>query len=269
MSLNEFVNAISIFPLIIYSLSFILVILFIILSHKRIRFNLYFSYTKTYKLVLDKILLALLFISSLTLLFFGVPYVQQTVDYFTYFFWWMLLIGSLGFTYFTLFKPLVNGLLKKQEKGKFFIPIENVGTFTKWLIIIFIIFFIREAVQYLVLGIKYYQGTYELIFQHILYSVLFVPIAEETVFRWLPNLIWGHKGIIFGTLIWCFFHPLLLLWNEIPYWEIFSATILIFIPTSYFYIRLWKGKYFWATYLIHMLENLLIILFGAFLSIPS
>lgn len=75
-----------------------------------------------------------------------------------------------------------------------------------------------------------------------------VGVIEEAAFRWLFKFALGDTGLILGTVIWVILHqfyaPVTILWR-IP-----ADTLL-----GIFYIKLWRGKYWWLSFVIHFLWN--------------
>jgi len=94
-------------------------------------------------------------------------------------------------------------------------------------------------------------------------SGFFAPLVEEVFWRWFTLTLWGVRGLTIGTLIWFAIHPIQLALLGIPIWKITLITLVWFwgIP---FYIKLWRGRYYWFSFFAHSFINLLIILSSLF-----
>ena len=82
-------------------------------------------------------------------------------------------------------------------------------------------------------------------------------IVEEAGFRWVFKLLLGNAGLLIGTLLWIGFHqfdasppPL----DRIP------GDILFGI----LFIKLWRGKYWWLSFIVHLMWNIGILLWWQF-----
>lgn len=99
------------------------------------------------------------------------------------------------------------------------------------------------------------------VFKNLLLFTSFMGVAEEIVLRGFFKLILGNAGLVMGTLLWIAFHQ-------------FDATPppLHRIPGDIlwgiFYIKLWRGKYWRLSMIIHPLWNIGILLWWQ-LAIPA
>lgn len=94
----------------------------------------------------------------------------------------------------------------------------------------------------------------------VLLGVAIAGMAEEAFFRGIFKVGLGNTGLVIGTLIWIGLHQLNA--NPPPLQRIPTDMLL-----GVFYIKLWRGKYFWLSFIIHPLWNLAIILFWQFFAI--
>lgn len=110
----------------------------------------------------------------------------------------------------------------------------------------------------------------ESLFVLLTFSVLGAPIFEEIFYRWFPYKFFsfGVRGLIVGSILWLVLHPIdrfqtgmnwVQVWPSIPFW----------LLDTFFYIKLWQGKYYWTAFIFHSLTNLIVISTSTFLGIPS
>ena len=72
----------------------------------------------------------------------------------------------------------------------------------------------------------------------------------------------GSSGIIVGSVVWALFHPVnRLLFQNIRLLEVARFTPL-WILDAVFYVRVWRGRYYWASFFAHALTNIDIVLGG-------
>ena len=109
--------------------------------------------------------------------------------------------------------------------------------------------------------------TLETLLSNFNFSVIMAPFVEECLFRWFPFVFWGLRGLVFGSIIWFLFHPLDRIIGGISL-TLLISTIPVWIPQIFFYIKLWRGKYYWTSFLFHSFTNLSILLSGYFLKTP-
>ena len=97
-------------------------------------------------------------------------------------------------------------------------------------------------------------ATWDTITAAIVLVIILWAASEEIFFRLLPKLVIGDLGLLVGTIVWILWHPFNTsppLWGRIP-----TDTLL-----GIFYIKLWRGKYWWLSFIIHPLWNITGILF--------
>jgi len=88
------------------------------------------------------------------------------------------------------------------------------------------------------------------------------PLFEETFFRWGAAYVGGSSGIIVGSVVWALFHPVnRLLFQNIRLLEVARFTPL-WILDAVFYVRVWRGRYYWVSFFAHALTNIAIVLGG-------
>ena len=72
----------------------------------------------------------------------------------------------------------------------------------------------------------------------------------------------GSSGIIVGSVVWALFHPVnRLLFQNIRLLEVARFTPL-WILDAVFYVRVWRGRYYWVSFFAHALTNIAIVLGG-------
>ncbi len=91
----------------------------------------------------------------------------------------------------------------------------------------------------------------------LLLAIIFMAASEEVIFRLLPKRVIGDLGLLLGTIVWILMHP----FNTTPpLWSRISTDTLLGI----FYIKLWRGKWWWLSFIIHPLWNITAILLPLF-----
>lgn len=130
-------------------------------------------------------------------------------------------------------------------------PIDSVRQLILWLVVYFSIAFIAaNLINWLGGVVPSY--TWEA-FRNILLLTVLMGVFEEVVFRGFTRWVLGNAGLVIGTLIWVGFHQ-------------FDASppplyrIPVDILFGIFYVKLWRGKYWWLSLFIHPLWNIGILL---------
>ena len=90
------------------------------------------------------------------------------------------------------------------------------------------------------------------------------PLWEETVFRWITAYVAGVPGVIFGSLMWALLHPLE---KHLPFLEMLKFGPL-WILDAIFYIRIWRGPYYWLSYPVHAVTNISIVVSAYLTGLP-
>jgi hypothetical protein len=137
-----------------------------------------------------------------------------------------------------------------------------------WLSILLLLFVLRELILYLLLG-KQAPSTFESLLPLIAKSAIYAPLVEETVYKWMPYLLFGEKGLAGGIFLWFSAHIVERLLEGVAVWNIILTALTAWLPSSLFYFNLWRGGYFWTAYLIHSGYNILVTFCGGILGIPS
>ena len=134
---------------------------------------------------------------------------------------------------------------------RFLNPIDSVRQLILWLVVYFSIAFIAvNLINWLIGVVPSY--TWEA-FKNILLFTVCMGVVEEVVFRGFTRWVLGNAGLVIGTLIWVGFHQ-------------FDASppplyrIPVDILFGIFYVKLWRGKYWWLSFIIHPLWNIGILL---------
>ncbi len=260
-------------PLIIFCLSYLIAVSYVFVSHKRLDGYVRNSDLSNFRLNYSWSFPIAIFITFVivVLLSFGAKYVYilSAINYFQSL---SCLFVSFIFTSFLWFKRPPNWLVNNRYKRiKILLtpPIDSFGAVLKWVSILIILFLVREGLLFLTMGRQPPSGGIEVLLPRILETAFYAPVAEETFFRWFFYLLWGEAGVGVGTIFWFIMHPFQLgLWGVV-WWEIVLTSLIWWLPMCYVYVRLWKGKYFWTTYIMHTLSNLLVVFFGGMLGIPS
>ncbi len=137
-------------------------------------------------------------------------------------------------------------------------PINSIRQLVLWFLVFGGIPFIAGNL------IQWFSGTGVAIWDTITLSRLLVVIlwanSEEALFRFFPKLALGNSGLLVGTIVWILMHPFNTtppLWGRIP----------TDVSIGIFYIKLWRGKYWWLSFLIHPLWNFAVIFLWQWLKI--
>lgn len=136
-----------------------------------------------------------------------------------------------------------------------------------FLLLVFIPYLLRALILIIIGHRQSYNYDLQSILNLVSLTVLLAPLFEEFLFRWLPKYFFGTRGLVIGSIIWFFFHPLDRIFTGITYFSLFS-TIPVWLPQIIFYIKLWRGRYYWAAFFIHSFTNLALIISHNFLNIP-
>ena len=82
-----------------------------------------------------------------------------------------------------------------------------------------------------------------------MFLVALCGVAEELAFRYYPRLFLGNGGLVIGTVIWVILHQF--------YAPVTSGYRLPGdVLHGVFYIKLWRGRYWWLALAIHPLWNI-------------
>lgn len=117
--------------------------------------------------------------------------------------------------------------------------------------------FILVAVPYAYLAVSRWvagagplEMTDSIIVSKLIESGMNAPASEEPIFRWLGLRVGGLPGLfVFSILLW----PLTHLYRH----EIWFPLFLV--PVALFYIKLWRGKFYWLSFAFHSLTNIALI----------
>jgi len=82
-----------------------------------------------------------------------------------------------------------------------------------------------------------------------MFLVALCGVAEELVFRYYPRLFLGNGGLVIGTVIWVILH------------QFYAPVTSVYrlpgdVLHGVFYIKLWRGRYWWLALAIHPLWNI-------------
>jgi hypothetical protein len=111
------------------------------------------------------------------------------------------------------------------------------------------------------------EHTLQSLLTIISFSVILAPLVEEFFFRWIPLNFYGPLGLVVGTILWSLIHPIDRIATGITF-EQLLPTIPVWLVQIVFYVKLWRGRYYWTAFFIHSITNLGIILAGNFLGVP-
>ena len=134
---------------------------------------------------------------------------------------------------------------------RFLNPIDSVRQLILWLVVYFSIAFIAVNLINWLMGVVP-SYTWEA-FKNILLLTVLLGVGEEGVFRGFTRWVLGNAGLVIGTLIWIGLHPFD---TSPPFFYRLPFDILLGI----FYVKLWRGKYWWLSFIIHPLWNIGILL---------
>ncbi len=265
-------------PLIIFSLSYLITVSYVFISYKRLaghvrNFDLLIpqkTFSWSFGLAISTSIVIVVFLS------FEGQYVYSVLSPMNYIQSLIVLLVSLILTSLLWLKKPPNWLIKnnwlinwKNKTIPLTPPINSFGSVLKWFSVLILLFMVREGLLLLMVGRQLPSGGIEVLLPKILETVFYAPIVEETVFRWFFYLLFGEVGVGIGTIFWFIVHPFQLWLGGVILWNIVLTSLIWWLPMCYIYIRLWKGKYFWTTYIMHTFSNLLVIFFGSILGIPS
>ena len=176
---------------------------------------------------------------------------------------WFILLGTIhsllykaialvfiyGFTLITIipFRRLNKSLVVR----KILIPFNSFKTIL--LVIIFIILlytisFILSAF----LGID--KKIPVSIVAQIVFLGLLVPIVEEVSFRLIPFLVAGINGLMAYSIIWFLWHPLERILGGIEILPLVFTSVLLIVQVP-IYVKIWRGKYWWMAFVLHIAVN--------------
>ena len=159
----------------------------------------------------------------------------------------------------------MTGLFDKLPKPKerfislklprFLNPIKSNRQLILWLVIVFSLVFVGENLIDWVRG-GFPSFTWEA-FKYLLWFTVFMGIIEEGVLRGVFKWVLGDAGLVIGTLLWIGLHQFNA--SPPPLYRI-PGDILFGI----FYIKLWRGKYWWLSFIIHPMWNIGTLLWWQF-----
>lgn len=162
--------------------------------------------------------------------------------------------------------PTVRGI----DLDRLLSPINSWLAFVIWLVLLICI---PDVIRYLILVPV--EGTVSPVgfdlytrIPLLMETGVFASLVEEVGFRWFPMTIWGPTGLTLGTIIWFLSHPFKLWVYGILGWKLLINTSVWLLDLP-FYIKLWRGKYFWLSFIVHTLNNFLIILLTDLFGLPG
>lgn len=141
------------------------------------------------------------------------------------------------------------------ELPRFLNPIDSSRQLILWLVIVFSLTFIEANLINWVKG-GFPSFTWD-VFKNLLLFTIIMGLVEEGGFRGVFRLWLGNAGLLIGTLLWIGFHQFDA--SPPPLYRI-PGDLLFGI----FYIKLWRGKYWWLSFIIHPLWNIGILLWWQF-----
>ena len=156
----------------------------------------------------------------------------------------------------------INSLQKVRERlinltlPSFLNSIDSTRQLILWLVVYFCIAFVAVNLINWVRG-SFPSYTWEA-FKNILLFTVVMGVVEEGVFRGFTKWVLGNAGLVIGTLVWVAFHQFDA--SSPPLFRIPFDLLL-----GIFYVKLWRGKYWWLSYLIHPLWNMGILMWWQFL----
>ena len=155
----------------------------------------------------------------------------------------------------------IDNLKKLRERSvnlklpRFLNPIGSIRQLILWLVVVFSIAFIEtNLINWLKGGFPSY--TWEA-FRNILLFTVLMGVVEEGGFRGVTKRVLGNTGLVIGTLMWISFHQFDV--SPPPFYRILGDTLF-----GIFFIKLWRGKYWWLSFIIHPLWNTGILLWSQF-----
>ena len=141
------------------------------------------------------------------------------------------------------------------ELPRFLSPIDSHHHLILWLVIVFILAFIEaNLINWLKGGFPSFTWD---AFKNLLLFTIIMGLVEEAGFRGVFKWGLGNAGLLIGTLLWIGLHQ-------------FDASppplyrIPVDILFGIFYVKLWRGKYWWLSFIIHPLWNTGILLWSQF-----
>jgi hypothetical protein len=125
--------------------------------------------------------------------------------------------------------------------------IDSIRQLILWLVVYFCIAFIAANL------INWFRGsfpsyTWEAFKNTLLFTVI-MGVVEEGVFRGFTKWVLGNAGLVIGTLVWVGLHQFDA--NPPPLFRI--PIDLLF---GIFYVKLWRGKFWWLSLFIQPLWNI-------------
>ena len=138
---------------------------------------------------------------------------------------------------------------------RFLNPIDSNRQLILWLMIVFSLVFVGENLIDWVRG-GFPSFTWEA-FKYLLWFTVFMGIIEEGGLRGAFKWVLGDAGLVIGTLLWIGLHQFNA--SPPPLYRI-PGDILFGI----FYIKLWRGKYWWLSFIIHPMWNIGTLLWWQF-----
>ena len=138
---------------------------------------------------------------------------------------------------------------------RFLSPISSNRQLISWLVIVFSLVFVGENLIDWVRG-GFPSFTWDA-FKKLLLFTTIMGVVEEGGFRWVFRRWLGNAGLVIGTLLWVGFHQFNA--SPPPIYRL-PGDILFGI----FYIKLWRGKFWWLSFIIHPMWNIGILLWWQF-----
>ncbi|MFC2056948.1 type II CAAX prenyl endopeptidase Rce1 family protein [Chloroflexota bacterium] len=152
---------------------------------------------------------------------------------------------------FNKFKKFREGSVN-LKLPRFLNPIDSIRQLILW-------FAVYGGVSFVVSSlIDWFRGTIPIPTWDTFTATLFLGVilwasTEEILFRLLPKRGIGNLGLLVGTIVWILMHPFN---TSPPLWYRTPTDILLGI----FYIKLWRGKWWWLSFIIHSLWNIMAFL---------
>ena len=152
-----------------------------------------------------------------------------------------------------IFAWLVDKLQKLRESSinlklpRFLNPIDSKHQLILWLVIVFILKFIEANLIIWGRG-----GTPSFAwdaFKSLLLFTAVMGVVEEGGYRLASKKLLGNGGLLIGTLLWIILHQFNA--SPPPLYRI-PGDILFGV----FYLKLWRGKYWWLSFIIHPMWNI-------------
>ncbi|MFC1847384.1 type II CAAX prenyl endopeptidase Rce1 family protein [Chloroflexota bacterium] len=141
------------------------------------------------------------------------------------------------------------------ELPRFLNPIDSKHQLILWLVIVFSLAFIEANLIIWIRG-DIPSFTEEAFRNLIIFSTV-MGVVEELGLRGVPKRWFGNGGLLVGTLLWIGFHQFDA--SPPPLYRI-PGDILFGIM----YVKIWRGKYWWTSFIIHPSWNIGILVWWQF-----